>query len=72
MGVPVLLEPGSSHQAKSLAQSARLIVGGLLSRPAVTSGAAGCNALQPHCGPGSSCPATLGTGAQIVWLLCTA
>ena len=41
---------GSSHEAKGLAQSARLILGGLLSRPAVTLGAAGCNALQTYRG----------------------
>ena len=46
----MLQEPGSSHEAKSLAQSARLILGGLLSRPAVTPGAARCNALQMYRG----------------------
>jgi hypothetical protein len=46
----LLQGPRSSHEAKSLAQSARLILGGLLSRPAMTPDAAGCNALQTHCG----------------------
>jgi len=67
MEVPVLPGSGSSHEAKGLAQSARLILGGLLSRPAVTLGAAGCNALQTIALPLSQGLLLPGLGNHCVW-----